>query len=990
MFYYSRFQKISGVKAHFQKFFENFVTIFAPEKGDAVIIPKHQAFDHGKMQGNMRKALLGTSLLAGFLLLPFCGMPAHAAGPAQDIEVYRQGTVEHVRLTTSDAPRHHAPSHVLVSFRGRPASLPGSGAMRALGAAGDVHRIQNPPGLSVEQVLERYRRDPNVLYAEPDYVVRANQVPDDPAWLAGEQQNLEVISAPAAWSLQAEQSSVVVAIFDTGIDFSHPDLTDSLWSHPGSPGTQGYTCTQGVCAPGGGDDNGHGTHVAGIIGARGNNGLGVASVNWQLRLLPIKFLAANGSGLVSDAIAGLDLVRSLKASGVNIRVANHSWGGAAYSQALKDAMTALEAAPASTLHVCAAGNSASNADFAPAYPAAFDNRGILSVLATTNEDRAASFSNYGVTSVDIAAPGVEILSTANQGQCAYCDASGYRRLSGTSMATPHVAGVAAALLARYPGLTAAQARDVLLHPDSYDTVQDDKALMTSTGGRLNSLKALSNLAYAFNPVPNTFPSLTPGPNLEPAPGATVDLSDAVQATDADGDSLRVISGRGQPTDRPAWLIGAQAEQVFPQNTPYAAPLLARAYAMPYFTSVNDGRGGGTTVSRWVTVNAAMTPGQPPAGALKLPAQAAVNEPVTLEFAALDPEGGPVMWERWIVGGNTAMGACCYTSDTNTVYFQTPGSYRVSVQAMDRELNLSQTYSATIAIGGTASRLPPEAKAALSASTGRVPFTVDIDMRGSVDPDGSITSYVMDCGNGGYRSGTSGLGSCTFTQPGPHWLLLQVLDNDGQLGITSAYVVATPGEASAPDRTAPAVVWSAPAPSATLRGANTLGVTASDELPGSGVARVEFFLDGESPGQLLGTAAKAPYTLNWDTWGIATGVHRLLAIAWDAAGNRSVTAVREVTIAAPRMPKISLSANKLSVAQSGNVNLAAALTNQPTYGVQRVEFIISGTRTVCTDTTAPYTCRWTAPSKAGSRSFTARAWDWRGNARDSNIVTIQVY
>lgn len=927
--------------------------------------------------------------LASLFLMTVSGAAQLTAEQAHAVQISRQGALGHVRVVAGTGSRRHAPSHVLVRFKGRPTSLPGSGTARAVGAGG-LHRITNPPGLTVDQVLEKYRRDPNVLYAEPDYVVRADNLADDPAWLAGDQPNLDVISAPAAWSQQSTEGAVVVAVFDTGIDFSHPDLVASLWSHPGNPAIRGYTCTQAVCAPGGADDNGHGTHVAGIIGARGNNALGVASVNWQVRLLPVKFLSANGSGLVSDAIAGLELVRALKASGINIRVANHSWGGSAYSQALKDALATLEGAPLPTVHICAAGNSANNTDFAPAYPAAFDNRGIISVLASTNSDAAASFSNFGVASVDIAAPGVEILSTAGLGECTYCDASGYRRLSGTSMATPHVAGVAAALLARHPGLTATQTRDLLLHPDSYDTLQDSKALMTSTGGRLNSTKVLANDAYANNPVPNTFPTLVPGDNLEVTPGASVDLSGSLQAMDADGDPLRVLHGRGQPADRPAWLIGAQAEQVFPQTTPYAAPLLATAYSMPYFTSVADGRGGGATASRWVTVEASTSPGLPPTASLELPDQAAVNEPVVLGFPTRDPEGRPAVWERWVAGGNMAMGACCYTSEENTLYFSAPGIYRVSAQAMDRELNLSQTYSTTIAVGSGNSKVPPEAKATLSATTGRVPFTVNIDMQDSIDPDGRIASYVMDCGAAGFQSGTTGVGSCTFTQPGPHWLLLQVTDNDGQLGITSAYVTGLPGSGPSPDITAPDVRWSAPGPGAILRGINALSVSATDGTDGSGVARVEFFLDGESPTQLLGTTVKSPHTLNWDTWGVATGAHRLLAIAEDAAGNRSKPTILDVTIASPRLPKISLTANKSSVARGGNVNFTATLTNQPTYGVQRVEFLISGTRILCTDTSAPWTCRWTAPTNAGTRSFLARGRDQRGNVRDSNTVTIQIY
>lgn len=904
------------------------------------------------------------------------------------LEFSRADDIRQVRVAPDS--RRHASTHVLVRFKGRPAALPGSGSPRMLGASGLLQRIPNPRGQHVHEVLEKYRRDPNVLYAEPDYVVETVQTPDDPAWLAGEQDNLALISAPAAWSLQDEQRDVVVAVMDTGIDLAHPDLRDSLWSHPANPGVHGYTCLQGVCVPGGADDHGHGTHVAGIVGARGNNGLGIAGVNWRLQLMPIKFLAANGTGLVSDAIAGLELLRTLKASGVNIRVVNHSWGGAGYSQALKDALSALDSGPQSTVHVCAAGNSGSNADFSPAYPAAFDNRNILSVLATDSQDGAASFSNFGVTSVDIAAPGVTTLSTAAAGQCTYCDSSGYRRLSGTSMAAPHVAGVAAALIARYPALSAQQIRDLMLHPDSYDPLQDKKASMTATGGRLNYLKALSNSSYLASPALNTFPTLVPGPDITVSAGETIDVSGAAQVEDPDGDSLRILSGRGAPTARPAWLLGAQAEQVFPEAMPYPAPRLARPYAMPYFTSVADGRGGSATASNWVTVSASTSPGNPPLGELTLPSHAQVGEPVTIEFPAQDPEGGPVVWERWIASGSTAAGACCFTGQASTATFSEPGQYRVSVQAMDRELLVSPTYTALITVGDGDTRPPPEARAVLSTITGRVPFAVDIDMRGSVDPDGTIAQYVMDCGTGGYHSGTSGVARCTFTQPGPHWLLLQVQDNDGQLGVMSAYVVATPALGAAADTQAPIVSWTTPAQAAILRGEHVLSVSATDPSPGSGIASVSYYLDGVGPGKLLATSAKAPYSISWDTWGVTAGAHRLFAVAEDVAGNRSLAAARDITVEAPRPPKMSLSANKSSVARGGNVTFTATLANQPTYGVQSVEFIISSTRVVCTDTTAPYTCRWTAPASTGQRGFVARARDRRGLWRDSNLLTIRIF
>ena len=177
-----------------------------------------------------------------------------------------------------------------------------------------------------------------------------------------------------------------------------------------------------------------------------DNGIGIAGINWRVQLMSLKFLDANGSGYISDAVLAFDQVTALKQQGVNVRLTNNSWGGGGFSQSLKDAMARGEAA--GILHVCAAGNSNQNADASPMYPAAYDNRGIISVLASDQSDAGASFTNYGLASVDIAAPGVSTLSTVPMGTCTLCDPSGYKLLSGTSMAAPHVSGVLAALFHR--------------------------------------------------------------------------------------------------------------------------------------------------------------------------------------------------------------------------------------------------------------------------------------------------------------------------------------------------------------------------------------------------------------------------------------------------------------------------------------------------------------------------------------------------------------
>jgi subtilisin family serine protease len=226
----------------------------------------------------------------------------------------------------------------------------------------NLHLVNTPPGLSVSETVRRYQANPSVLYAEPDYVVQVDSVPTDPGW--NQQWDMVKISAPTAWNTQTDSSSLVVAIIDTGINFKHPDLQANLWTN--SDGSHGFTCMRGRCAKGGDDDYGHGTHVAGTIGAAANNGIGIAGLNWHAKLMSVKFLDASGAGSISDAVLAFDQVTALKQQGVNVRLTNNSWGSGGFSQALKDAMARAEAA--GILHVCAAGNSGQLADASPMYP----------------------------------------------------------------------------------------------------------------------------------------------------------------------------------------------------------------------------------------------------------------------------------------------------------------------------------------------------------------------------------------------------------------------------------------------------------------------------------------------------------------------------------------------------------------------------------------------------------------------------------------------
>ena len=374
-------------------------------------------------------------------------------------------------------------------------------------------------GVGVAQAVRDLERDPRVLYAEPNASRVAFATPNDRFF--GQQWGLQNtgqvvansggtpgadIDAPAAWDVTTGSRDVVVGVIDSGADTAHPDLAANLWRNPGESGAG--QATNGIDDDRNGfvddvngwdfaehdaqplDAEGHGTHVAGTVGARGGNAIGVTGVAQSSSLMVLRSLGADGSGSVADVVTAYAY-----AARNGARVVNLSLGGNSGSQTERDAL----AAASGVLFVAAAGNDGADNDTAGTFPCNYELVNVVCVGASDRNDALASFSNRGKRTVDLAAPGVNIASTYLNGTYVY--------LSGTSMATPHVTGVAALALARAPGLTVPQLRDVLL--SSVDPIFALRSV-TVTGGRLNAARAVR--------AAGSFASAPPGGSTVPAPG----------------------------------------------------------------------------------------------------------------------------------------------------------------------------------------------------------------------------------------------------------------------------------------------------------------------------------------------------------------------------------------------------------------------------------------------------------------------------------------
>lgn len=402
----------------------------------------------------------------------------------------------------------------------------------------------------ISKICDSIRKsNPGVpLTCEANSIVESSKTPNDTQY--GALYGMTKISAPAAWDITTGSSSIVVAVIDTGIDYTHPDLVDNIATNSGEipnngvdDDRNGYTDDYYGWDFNGSDNNPiddhfHGTHCAGTIGAKGDNGQGVAGVNWTVKLLPIKVLSSGGSGTLASVASGMAyaVLRGAK-------IMSMSLGTNSYSSTLENAI--ISAKNSGVLVVAAAGNDGTNADSYPTYPAASAQDNVISVAASDSTDTLAYFSNWGATSVDLAAPGYSILSTTLSRSYGYA--------SGTSMATPHVAGIAAMIRAVNPSLSYSQIKSILL--TTVDPISSMNGKMVS-GGRANLYKAVLKAQQGTSPTPAPTATPTPAPTgtatPTPTPTATPTPPDMEPPADGEPNDVSIDTER---TRRKVFIFG---------------------------------------------------------------------------------------------------------------------------------------------------------------------------------------------------------------------------------------------------------------------------------------------------------------------------------------------------------------------------------------------------------------------------------------------------
>lgn len=892
-----------------------------------------------------------SELLPGALLL-LAVMLCCSLAQAQSTNAVPPGQGLGVGQDGPGAP-NYVPNEILVKFKpgaadNEIADLVRRGAVTsakhiltpAMHASGDIGITRLNTAVHVPQALEALRNHPAIELAQPNWLYTHQAVPNDPYYVNGSLWGLDGSTygsqAAAAWAAgNTGSENVYVGIIDEGVQYNHPDLAANMWVNPGEiagngkdDDNNGYVDDiygwnavndNGVIYDPSSDD--HGTHVAGTIGAVGNNGLGVVGMNWNVRLIVGKFLGSSG-GTTADAIQAIDYMTNLKKNkDVNIVALNNSWGGGGYDSLLLAAIQ--RAASENILFVAAAGNSRVNTDRRPYYPACYSVASIISVAAIDRVGALASFSNYGAKTVDLGAPGVAILSTL--------PGDTYGAYDGTSMATPHVTGAAALYAAANQLAPMADIKEAIL-----DSVVPTTSLAgkTVTGGRLNVS------GFTGGPVP----SLPPTPPSDLTAKASPDVCKITLTwTDNSDDETSFIIVQTCDGKEAYITVPANSESYddtwLQPNTVYEYKVAARN---SYGTSAYSDSVSETTADL-----------QPSASA---------------EYVITDTETKG----NWCYNyGKSGYGHLPFGEPT---YFFTPYSYPsgVTVECSDRSI-----FTWTEAYADTNARLWKDYSMTdtwLGCYYSSPSFTLDLDT-GTTPYD--VAFYVVD----GYphdRTQTIEIfdfdrqipigvpQTVTYFTGGKYF----VYNIRGHVLVTFTCIAGN-GDAvlsgiffDAPDTENPTVSITKPSPNASVSGTVTISADASDD---NAVAKVDFYVDGD----LVGTdyTATDGFSVSWDSTKAAVGNHELTAVATDTANKTATSPIIIVKVEGVSVHCGDLDGTKAVTGRKWTATVIATIhdaNHQPVSGAT-----VTGTWSVYSGTVSGQTgANGTVSFKTGSMTGTS--------------------
>jgi subtilisin family serine protease len=588
-----------------------------------------------------------------------------------------------------------------------------------------------------------------------------------------------------AWDYRIGGLDAIVAILDTGIDCTHPDLINNIWFD--IDGTSGWTARDGVLTKGSMDDHGHGTHCAGIVGAVGNNGYGIAGINWQTKMVGFKFLKSDGRGWESDAILLIDKIIELKQSGLNIRIVNNSWSSAGLKldESLRLAFQRLE--ESDILSTVAAGNDGNNIDATLIEPACYTNRGILTVMAIDKNNFKPIWSNYGYCVVDIAAPGVNILSTVPfNTNLAMGNVSGFALASGTSMATPHVSGIAALALSHNPMLSVYELKDLLLNHNSTDTLTNVAAIST-THRKINAYKVITN-PLLFSPATNTLPTMDVIYSKTVRGGENIYIS--VIVTDPDNTPIHYLLTSEDGVDSP----GSFAPRItFPtiENQPQMvikAPQYSIDYVARFTLRVFDGCGGMISQKFYVNI---------------LRSAVSYTMPTMVEnvyftngniYSQLCYEPSdkiaPFMSHLFFVSSKNNNVGLVRHPVANCEEVENPwllpdvlpretnsNTYVVMSRVEDSARNIFKLPSQYVRVGNDTNYNYQAPTVILKITNDVDPLSINYDLRDSYDPKGSIVQFIL-AGPNGWKFHLPTTGKITFPEPGTYMVEVFGIGMDG--------------------------------------------------------------------------------------------------------------------------------------------------------------------------------------------------------------------